>query len=137
MRTKRVELKNNHKNDYNQVIHGERYLIKSGESINLSRRQAVDVRGHYAQGEKGEDIEVSLELIPIPDAVSAEVKEAPKVDSDIMARLQNLEAASKGEKVKIYACVCEKEYTDKGFYLKHLAKCEAINGRHDSSADTD
>lgn len=137
MRTKRVELKNNHKNDYNQVIHGERYLIKSGESINLSRRQAVDVRGHYAQGEKGEDIEVSLELIPIPDAVAvAEV--VPEANNDLLKRIEALEGGGKAEKVKIYGCpFCDKEYAEKRFLASHMKSHGGKDGGHDSSADSD
>jgi len=58
MSAKRSTLTNKGKTTYDQTINGKRYLIKPGETVELDRYEAVDVKGWYI----GYGNPVSLEI---------------------------------------------------------------------------
>ena len=47
--------------DYNQVVKGDKVMIPAGKSITVSRRVALDIRGHYP----GKNVTSKLEIEPI------------------------------------------------------------------------
>lgn len=135
-RTKRVFLKNNHSEDYEQEVHGEQVFIGAGKKINVPRRRAIEIRGKYAQNKDGESVECCLEMIPIPDDTTPE-PEAPEASVDLLKRVTELEELVTKEPVKIYACSeCDKEYENKDALKRHLKTHGGSNGRHDSSSAT-
>ena len=129
MTTKRVYLQNDLGTDYVQKVHGHDIVIKAGEKVEFSRKQAVQIRGHYATDAKGSAIPVHLSVIPIEDKVKEEdTVETVEYQSDIEKRLQKMEAALNAkapEKKTVYACpLCDKEYASKDAVRKHIEKCK-------------
>jgi hypothetical protein len=63
---------------FDEVINGKRYVIKPGETINLPRSEAVEVKGHYL-GQK----RVCLKIVHLPeeekrpDATTSRIYVAP------------------------------------------------------------
>lgn len=73
MSSKRSTLTNRGKDLYDQTINGKRYLIKPGETVELDRYEAVEVKGWYI----GYGKPVSLEIKHLVE--KEEPEEKPKI----------------------------------------------------------
>jgi len=63
---RKARLWNRGDTDFHQIVNGTEYHIKAGDSITVSRREAVVIRGHYC----GKNVPVSLEIEKIFENVS-------------------------------------------------------------------
>lgn len=128
MSAKRVILKNNHTETYDQWIKGEHIVIKPGEEIKLDRRDAINIRGHYAQKHDAQanqwvGVECNLQIIPIDEEPeSKDVVENAVMQSDLLTRLEKLESIV-NKPAKVYACyLCDREFTSSEGLKTHIGR---------------
>ena len=129
---KNCYLKNEGEEDFDQVVKGKHYVIKKGEQIKLNRREAINVRGHYAQkkNEKGRyvKIDVNLKVINIPEE-ETKPDAAQPLEAGFEKRLKSLEAAleASAKPTKLFTCLCGKDFTAKTGLISHMKTCEVMN----------
>jgi uncharacterized C2H2 Zn-finger protein len=83
---------NDGRKTYDQEVNGERYVIQPGQFVELPRRAAVALRGHFP----GDRIESALRLEMLPGREAEEIKDVqmarvyacPKCDMEFEKREQ-------------------------------------------------
>jgi uncharacterized C2H2 Zn-finger protein len=96
----KARLHNEGREVYDQEVNGERYVIQPGEYIEVPRRVAVAIRGHFP----GRNTACSLRLEPV-------------------AGKRDLEKIDMPEAERVYVCPkCDAEFDDKDEYADHYDK---------------
>jgi len=122
---RKAKIWNRNSEDYSQIVKGEKVHIPKGKSITVSRRQALDIRGHYP----GKGVVTKLEIEPILEKVEVDEqwvdhrtgKIYPTKDS--LLRHLGVDPAL-ASKPKGFECViCGEECETKDELVAHLAKC--------------
>lgn len=62
---RKAKVWNRHSEDFDQKVKGEIVHIPAGKSITVSRREALNIRGHYP----GKDIVTKIEIEPIMEEI--------------------------------------------------------------------
>jgi len=121
---RKVKLWNRHSEDFSQVVKGDKIHIPAGKSITVSRRQALDIRGHYP----GKNVKTKLEIEPILETIDVPEEwldhKTGRTFSSREALLRHL-GVDPGTKAKPdFDCVvCGSKFKSKDELLGHLPEC--------------
>ena len=118
---------NRNDQDYDYIVKGAKFHIPAHKSITVSRRQALDIRGHYP----GKNVATKIEIVPIFEDIDvAEEWMDHKTGRTFVSRealLKHLGVDPKTvtDKPSALACpVCQStEFTTKEELIAHLGAC--------------
>jgi hypothetical protein len=111
--------------DYAQSVKGEKVFIPAGKSITVSRRTAIDIRGHYP----GKNVIAKLEIEPIMEKIEVadeyvdhKTGKTFRTREDLLRHLGVDPVLA--SKPKGFECViCLEEFTNKDELVAHLTEC--------------
>ena len=127
---KRARVWNRGSGDYKQVVMGDEVYIPAGGSVTVSRRQAIQIKGHYC----GKSVKASLEVEPLWEmAEEQEIYQDPRTGQIFPTRASLLKhlgidesAANEVKNAPKYTCaICEKSFETKEELIADMKKCLA------------
>jgi len=125
MTYRKAKVWNRNTEEYSQIVKGEKVHIPAGGSLTVSRRQALDIRGHYP----GKNVITRIEIEPILEAVNVQ---EDYVDHRTGKTFSSKESLLKHlgvdpmlvNKPAGFDCViCNKNFDNKDELVAHLADC--------------
>lgn len=127
---KKARVWNRGSEDYKQVVMGDEVFIPAGGSVTVSRRQAIQIKGHYC----GKGVKASLEVEPLFELQDEQEIYIDHRTGQIFptrsALLKHLgideDAAERAKNAPKYICaICEDPFETKEDLIAHMKKCMA------------
>jgi hypothetical protein len=127
---KKAKVWNRGSQDYKQVVMGDEVFIPVGGHVVVSRRQAINIKGHYC----GKGVEAQIEVEPIFElSGEGEIYTDHKTGQVFPSREALLKHLGIDEKVadsvknapKYICAICEDSFDEKDAFIAHMEKCMA------------